>query len=160
MELKPAAVNSHRYSAGTHAFAPHARGKHLHFANVSCGPVGGKSLARSHGPAVMGPEVSCRKLLAAARTPRRDHFAAPNGRHPGTKPVPALAHKLAWLICPLHCAAPLPVTSSTLLRRTRNLGQAGTGVYTPTGGGKLPLPEPIKTREKFRLCLKAGSLYE
>jgi hypothetical protein len=49
------------------------------------------------------------KPFAAARAPRRNNFTASHGRHPGTKPVPALAHKLARLVGPLHRAAPIPV---------------------------------------------------
>jgi hypothetical protein len=45
--------------------------------------------------------------FAAARAPRRDNLAATDGRHPSTKPVPALAHDFAWLIGPLHRAAPI-----------------------------------------------------
>jgi hypothetical protein len=50
--------------------------------------------------------ISRGQPFAAARAPRRDNLAATDGRHPGTKPVPALAHKLAWLIGPLDRAAP------------------------------------------------------
>src|SRR5207253_3200529 len=40
--------------------------------------------------------------LAPARAPARKHLAAARGRHPGTKPVSALAHQLARLIDPFH----------------------------------------------------------
>src|ERR1700719_1066413 len=50
--------------------------------------------------------ISRGQPFAAARAPRRDNLAATYGRHPGTKPVPALAHNFAWLIGPLHRAAP------------------------------------------------------
>jgi len=50
--------------------------------------------------------ISRGQPFAAARAPRRDNFAATHGRHPGTKPVPALSDNFAWLIGPLHSAAP------------------------------------------------------
>jgi hypothetical protein len=50
--------------------------------------------------------ISRGQQFAAARAPRRDNLAATHGRHPGTKTVPALSHNFAWLIGPLHRAAP------------------------------------------------------
>jgi hypothetical protein len=50
--------------------------------------------------------ISRGQPFAAARAPRRDNLATAHGRHPGTKPVPALSHNFAWLIGPLHRAAP------------------------------------------------------
>jgi hypothetical protein len=52
---------------------------------------------------------SRREPFAAAGAPRRDNLAASHGGHPGTKPMPALTHKLAWLVGPLHRAAPIMV---------------------------------------------------
>jgi hypothetical protein len=53
--------------------------------------------------------ILCRKPFAAPRAPCCNHIAPPDSGHTGAKPVPALAHKLAWLICPLHRAAPISI---------------------------------------------------
>ena len=63
----------------------------------------------SKGTKTYRRRISRRKPFTAARAARRDNLAATHARHPGAKPVPALAHKLAWLICPLHRAAPISI---------------------------------------------------
>ena len=57
-------------------------------------------------PAISAAEGSSRQALAAARPARRDDPPSADGRHPGPKPVPSLAHELARLICPLHRSIP------------------------------------------------------
>ncbi len=49
---------------------------------------------------------SGRQTLAAARTPRRNHFAAADRRHTSPKTVPALANELARLVSTFHLNAP------------------------------------------------------
>src|SRR5271155_5277682 len=51
---------------------------------------------------------SGRELLAAARAPRGDYFAAAHRRGAGAKAMTALAHQLAGLIGPLHLWSPNP----------------------------------------------------
>jgi hypothetical protein len=61
----------------------------------------------SKGTRTYRRRISRRKPFTAACAARRDNLAATHARHPGAKPVPALAHKLAWLIGPLHRAHPM-----------------------------------------------------
>ncbi len=44
--------------------------------------------------------------LAAAGAPGRDDLAPAHCRHPRAESMPALAHELARLICPLHASSP------------------------------------------------------
>jgi hypothetical protein len=65
------------------------------------GPPGRRPDSREHIS-----DALSRKAFAATRATRGNHFAPAGSGHPCAKPVPALAHKLAGLICPLHRAAP------------------------------------------------------
>jgi hypothetical protein len=81
-----------------------------------------------------GAQYLCRKTFTAPGAARCNHLSPPHRRHPGAEPVAAFAHKLAWLICPLHCAAP-PTNIKLQAMLPPRRQYARTAIATPTVAG-------------------------
>jgi hypothetical protein len=81
-----------------------------------------------------GAKYLCRKTFPAPSAARCNHLTPPDRRHPGAEPVAAFAHKLAWLVCPLHCAAP-PTNIKLQAMLPPRRQYARTAIATPTVAG-------------------------
>ena len=98
-------------------------------------------------------KLSCRKTCPAPRAPLSNHLAPPYLSHPCAKPVPALAHKLAWLICPFHPRRPTLIKNHMTLQEDRSFRATPRSVIPPKNNNIPPFPAANNRTRCYR-CRK------
>jgi hypothetical protein len=92
-------------------------------------------------------KLSCRKTCPAPRAPLSNHLAPPYLSHPCAKPVPALAHKLAWLICPFHPRRPTLIKNRMTLQEDRSFRATPRSVIPPKITTFRPFPPQLTEQD-------------